>query len=825
METYFSGTIERVIFENASNFFKIILLTIEETDSYFDDVEIIVTGTIAEVVEGEQYTFWGNLTQHPRYGEQLAVTRYERAKPSASGLVKYFSSDQFKGIGKKIAEKIVATYGDEDTIDRILEAPEHLTTITGLSKVKREGFLATLKVNYGTEQILSKLAEYGLSIRFALQIIDKYKDKSLSLVQENPYQLVEDIQGIGFKTADQLAEQLGIDSQSPQRFRAALFHSLLEGCLETGDTYMEDKQLLERALYLLEDARQVEIDPAQVAQELSDLIIEDKVQQIETKIFDNSLYFAEQGIHRHLTRLLDNHLGEPIADEELDDTIVRVQDELGISYDQTQKDAIAQALNSKVFILTGGPGTGKTTVINGILSAYGKLHGLNMETRDLPIVLAAPTGRAARRMTELTGLPAATIHRHLGLTTEGDYQTLDDYLDADLVIVDEFSMVDTWLANQLFAAISSNTQLIIVGDSDQLPSVGPGQVLADLLKVDNLSQVALTKIFRQSDDSTIVTLASQMKAGSLPADFTQKKADRSYFEAQAQFIPDMVTKIVSSAMRSGIAPQDIQVLAPMYRGPAGITVLNQLLQNLINPKDDQLEFAFNETLFREGDKVLHLVNDPESNVFNGDIGVISQLELDKYTDSKQDELTIAFEGNEVTYPRKDWGKITLAYAMSIHRSQGSEFPVVILPITRGASRMLQRNLLYTAITRAKSKLVMLGEVAAFNQAVRTQGSLRATYLVERFLGENSRAEQAETDKTTDKLTDTLNQTTAGTETLQSVPSPVTDPQTTHPAKKSTTLETSPPSTLETYTLNRQNLLTIDPMIGVTEADIEHFFGK
>lgn len=805
METYFSGSIERIIFENASNFFKIILLTIEDTDSDFDDFEIIVTGTIADVVEGEDYTFWGNLTQHPRYGEQLAVTRYERAKPSAAGLVKYFSSDQFKGIGKKTAEKIVELYGETDTIDRILEDPSRLADIAGLSKVKREGFIATLKINYGTEQILSKLAELGLSTKLALQILDKHKDLTLEVVMENPYQLVEDIKGIGFKIADQLAANLGIDDQSPQRFRAALIHCLLETSIEQGDTYVEAKQLLDKAISLLEDSRQTGVEAASVAQELTQLIAEDKVQQIGTKIFDNSLFYAEEGIKKHLTRILDTRLGDPISDEEIAREIQAVEDKFRIAYDQTQKAAIAQALNSKVFILTGGPGTGKTTVINGILTAYGKLHGVDMEGNNPPVILAAPTGRAARRMNELTGLPAATIHRHLGLTGDGDYQTLDDYLDADLIIVDEFSMVDTWLANQLFGSISSNTQLIIVGDSDQLPSVGPGQVLADLLKVPNLPQVRLEKIFRQSEDSTIVTLASQMRTGSLPSDFTAKKPDRSYFEAQSDHIPDLVSKIVSSAIRSGIKPQEVQVLAPMYRGPAGIDRLNQILQELLNPKSERLEFGFNDLVFRQGDRVLHLVNDPESNVFNGDMGYITDLAAAKYTDSKQDELTIAFDGNEVTYPRKDWGKITLAYAMSIHKSQGSEFPVVILPITRSSARMLQRNLLYTAITRAKSKLVTLGELAAFDQAVRTLGSQRQTYLLERFVGEaNSRADQLETPETSTTLPD---QDPSDQPQIQVAPEP---PRLQEPAS---------------YILTKDNFLIIDPMIGVTEEDIERFFGN
>ena len=790
MEYFFSGIVERIIFENASNFFKIVLLEIEDTDSDFDDFEIIVTGTMAEIIEGENYTFWGELTQHPKYGEQLKLTRYERSKPSSSGLIKYFSSEHFKGIGKKTAEKIVQLYG-EDTIDKILEDPSKLDSISGLSKENRDNFVAKLKLNYGTEQILAKLAEYGLTNRVAFEIFNQYKEESLDIIQENPYQLVEDIQGIGFKIADQLAEQLGIEADSPQRFRAALVHTLFELSVENGDTYVEARDLLENAITILEEARQIELDPAAVAKELSTLIAEDKVQNIGTKIFDNTLFYAEAGIKKHLTRILDTPLSKQFSDEELEEEIAEVEENFGISYDQVQKDAIKNALQSKVFILTGGPGTGKTTVINGLIETYAALHRIDLEKKDIPIILAAPTGRAARRMNELTGLPSATIHRHLGLNGDNDYQAMDDYLDCDLIIIDEFSMVDTWLANQLFSSISSNTQVIIVGDSDQLPSVGPGQVLADLLKIKELPQLALTKIFRQSEDSTIVTLANQMRQGILPADFTQKKADRSYFEASAQYIPEMIPKIVSAAIKSGISPQEIQILAPMYRGAAGINRLNTIIQDLLNPLGDQLSFAFGEMNFRKGDKVLHLINDAELNVFNGDIGYITDLIPAKYT-----------------------------YAMSIHKSQGSEFQVVILPITRQSHRLLQRNLIYTAITRSKSKLVMLGEIAAFDYAIKNEGAKRNTYLVERFTGDEELPEIDSSENITDSEIQEQ-------ETTKSIPS---NSEEENSSKKAEQLSLDIEEEHETeepkiYRLTEENMAFIDPMIGITQADIEQFFKR
>ena len=767
MEFYFSGTIERIIFENPSNFFRILLLDIEDTDAEdFEDFEIIVTGSMADVMEGEDYTFWGSLVQHPKYGQQLKISRYERAKPSSKGLVKYFSSDHFKGIGVKTAQKIVQLYGEdtEDTIDKILAEPEKLTQINGLAAKNREAFVAKLRLNYGTEMVLAKLAAYGIPNKLAFQIQDTYKEETLDIVEKYPYQLVEDIQGIGFKIADHLAEELGIQSDAPERFRAGLVHTLLTQSMERGDTYVEARDLLEHTIELLESSRQVELDPSLVADELAHLI------------FENSLFFAEEGIKSNLVRLLEKGEQDCFDADKITAAIQQVEENSGISYDSIQKEAIRQAINQKVFIITGGPGTGKTTVINCIIAVYAQLRGLDLrKVNDLPILLAAPTGRAARRMNELTGLPSATIHRHLGMTGDDDTSHLDDYLDADFIIVDEFSMVDTWLANQLLSNISSQTKLLIVGDADQLPSVSPGQVLADLLQIPTIPQTKLETIYRQSEESTIVTLASQIQKGILPADFTEKKADRSYFEARNEHIPPMIEKIASAAIRSGIPAQDVQVLAPMYRGPAGIDQINNLMQNLINPVEkDELIFEAPDCQYRQGDRVIHLVNDAESNVFNGDLGYISDLLPAKYTDSKQDELTIDFDGNELVYQRSEWYKIRLAYAMSIHKSQGSEFPVVILPITKSSHRMLQRNLIYTAITRAKSKLILLGEKVAFDYAVKNTGTARKTYLIERF-GDFLQAES-------------------------NIHNPV-----------------------ENYVLTEENFQKIDPMIGIREEDIKGIF--
>lgn len=734
---YFTGEIVTTFFSNSSNFYKVLLLEIDETNSDYEDSEIVVTGTIGDVIEGDSYTFFGQLTTHQKYGEQLQVESYEKAVPTSSaGLIKYFSSDKFPGVGKKTAEKIVERF-PENTVDKILEKPEAIDDLLPLAK--RNSFVKRLRENHGMEKILSKLAEYGLSSKQTFQIYELYKEKTLDVIAENPYQLVEDVKGVGFKTADKIAQELGIDARSSERFRAGLMHIVNTQPLETGDTYIEAKELLSLTVELLEHARNVEIYPEQVAEEISGLIADGKIQQEGTKIFENSLFFAESGIQKNLTALL-NRSSQDFSDEKLLTELSNVEKALEITYDELQKQAILGAMKQQFFILTGGPGTGKTTIIKGLIELYARIYKIDLDVThyndDLfPILLAAPTGRASRRMNELTGLPAATLHRHLGLGQDEDMQEeFSNDLSGTLLIVDEFSMVDTWLANKLFQAIPGSMKVILVGDSDQLPSVGPGQVFADLLKIPTLPSVKLDKIFRQNSDSTITNLAHYIKNGQLPNDFTERKPDRSYFETSSQYVPQLISQIAEAWKKRGNNPFELQILAPMYKGAAGINNLNTLLQNLFNPLENRLEFTVNDLKFREGDKVLHLVNDAAANVFNGDLGVITELIAAKYAESKQDELVMDFDGSELTIPRAEWYKITLAYAMSIHKSQGSEFATVVVPMVSSYSRMLERNLLYTAITRAKQSLILLGEQRAFQLAVAREGANRKTYLVERFLG-------------------------------------------------------------------------------------------
>ncbi|MGO2629934.1 MAG: SF1B family DNA helicase RecD2, partial [Enterococcus italicus] len=448
----------------------------------------------------------------------------------------------------------------------------------------------------------------------------------------------------------------------------------------------------------------------------------------------------EWGIATSLHRLMNRKKTIQYDDKKVIKTLKKIEKNLGISYGPSQKEAIIEAIHSPFFILTGGPGTGKTTVINGIVQLFAELNDLDLDPASytdetFPVLLAAPTGRAAKRMNETTGLPSGTIHRLLGLNGREQATTSlpPKELEGGLLIVDELSMVDTWLANTLFKAISTNMQVILVGDKDQLPSVGPGQVMHDLLKIAQFPKKELTEIYRQGVESTIIPLAHEIKDGSLPANFQINQPDRSFFPCQAHQIEPIIAKIVEKAKAKGFTAQDIQILAPMYRGVAGIDALNNMMQQIFNPNDGRKkEVRYKETAYRIGDKVLQLVNAPEDNVFNGDMGVIVGITYAKDSEDKVDELHIQFDANEVSYRRNDWHKITLAYCCSIHKSQGSEFKMVILPMVHQYSRMLQRNLLYTAVTRSKEMLILLGEYDSYQRCVQVESHLRLTTLVERI---------------------------------------------------------------------------------------------
>ncbi|HDJ6588513.1 TPA: ATP-dependent RecD-like DNA helicase, partial [Staphylococcus aureus] len=520
-----------------------------------------------------------------------------------------------------------------------------------------------------------------------------------------------------------------------ERLKAALLYTLEEECIKQGHTYLPINVVIDLTVDVLNYQDEEVIEPEKLDEMLQYLNEEKRLIIDNEQVAIPSLYYSEIKSVQNLFRIKThtNKLTE-IEQSDLQMHIGEIEDANQVNYAASQKEALQTAINSKVMLLTGGPGTGKTTVIKGIVELYAEIHGLSLDyddyvNDDYPVVLAAPTGRASKRLQESTGLEAMTIHRLIGWNQDTKPEDiLENEINARLIIIDEMSMVDTWLFHQFLSAVPLDAQLIFVGDEDQLPSVGPGQVFKDLIESKAIPRVNLTEVYRQQDGSSIIELAHRMKLGQ-KIDITQRFHDRSFINCQANQIPTVVEKVVTSAVNKGYTMADIQVLAPMYKGNAGIKRLNQVLQDILNPKKkDTREIEFGDVVFRKGDKVLQLVNRPNDNIFNGDIGVIVGIFWAKENALNKDVLVVDFEGNEITFTKQDMMELTHAYCTSIHKSQGSEFPIVIMPIVKQYFRMLQRPILYTGLTRAKTSLVLLGDPEAFDIGLKTNGQARLTQL-------------------------------------------------------------------------------------------------
>jgi exodeoxyribonuclease V alpha subunit len=743
-EKFVKGRHLVTIFHNESNLYTVLRIRIEETNEQYEDKEAVITGYFPKIHEQESYIFYGAFKEHPRFGMQFHATHFRKDMPQTKqGVVAYLSSEMFKGIGKKTAENIVESLG-ENAISKILNQPSLLDSVPKLPPEKAKLLYDTLMEHQGLEQVMVALNQYGFGPQLSMKIYQAYKEETLNIIQKNPYQLVEDVEGIGFGRADELGYQLGISGNHPDRIKAGCLYTLENESIQNGHVYVVAQDLLEKVKQLLEENKRDQIEFMDISNEVIRLEEEGKLVVEEKRIYLPSLNFAEKGLVTHIKRIISQtEYEDQFPESEFLLALGGLEERLGVQYAPTQKDAIQTALMSPMLILTGGPGTGKTTVIKGIVELYAELHGCSLEPKDyhkkeqpFPILLAAPTGRAAKRMSESTGLPAVTIHRLLGFNgTEGFDHDDASPLEGKLLIIDETSMVDIWLANQLFKALPENIQVILVGDEDQLPSVGPGQVLKDLLASQRIPTVRLTDIYRQAEGSSIIELAHEIKDGHLPQNITMQQPDRSFIKCSTTQLAQVVEKVALNAKTKGYSVKDIQVLAPMYRGPAGIDRLNHLLQEIFNPNPDgtRKELAFGEVKYRIGDKVLQLINQPESNVFNGDIGEIVSIFYAKENTEKTDMVVISFEGNEVTYARQDLGQITLAYCCSVHKSQGSEFPIVILPVSRSYYRMLRRKLIYTAITRSKQFLILCGEEDALRMGVeRADEENRQTTLSEKL---------------------------------------------------------------------------------------------
>lgn len=746
-EKFIKGKHLVTIFHNEQNLYTVLRIRVEETNEHYEDKEAVITGYFPKIHEQETYIFYGLFKEHPKFGLQFHTSHFRKDMPhTKQGVVAYLSSEMFKGIGKKTAENIVEALG-EDAISKILNQPSLLDSVPKLPPEKAKLLYDTLMENQGLEQVMVALNQYGFGPQLSMRIYQAYKEETLGIIQKNPYQLVENVEGIGFGRADELGYQLGISGNHPDRIKAGCLYTLENESIQNGHVYIFTKDLLEKVKQLLEENQRDQIEFMDISNEIIKLGEEGKLVVEEKRVYLPSLNYAEKGLVSNIKRILNQtEYEDQFPESEFLLALGSLEERLGVQYAPTQKDAIQTALMAPMLILTGGPGTGKTTVIKGIVELYAELHGCSLDPKDyhkkgenFPILLAAPTGRAAKRMSESTGLPAVTIHRLLGFNGTEGYDHADaNTLEGKLLIIDETSMVDIWLANQLFKALPENIQVILVGDEDQLPSVGPGQVLKDLLSSERIPMVRLTDIYRQAEGSSIIELAHDIKDGHLPENITVQQPDRSFIRCTTTQLAQVVEKVALNAKTKGYSVKDIQVLAPMYRGPAGIDRLNFLLQEIFNPNPNgtRKELAFGDVKYRIGDKVLQLINKPENNVFNGDIGEIVSIFYAKENTEKQDMVIISYEGNEVTYTRQDLGQITLAYCCSVHKSQGSEFPIVILPISRSYYRMLRRKLIYTAITRSKQFLILCGEESALRMGVeRADEENRQTTLCEKLQAE------------------------------------------------------------------------------------------
>ncbi|WKA56293.1 SF1B family DNA helicase RecD2 [Planococcus shixiaomingii] len=731
------------IFHNPDNLFTIAKVKIQQTNTSYEEKEIIVSGYFPKLSMEEQYRFTGLVKNHPKYGVQFQVETFTKEVPETEqGIIHYLSSDMFNGIGRKTAETIVKKLG-KDAIKKILEDPEALDAVPRLSDDKKDNIRATLQMNLGLERVMIQLNDWGFGPQVGMRIYQAYREETIDLLTKNPFRLIEEIEGIGFQRADELGAKLGITGSHPDRIKASVLHLLNQASLSEGHVYVDAKTLIPLVKQLLETSQREDISIEAISKAMIELNNEGKVAGEETRLYLPSLYYSEVGIATKLETMLasqENRTRFPAS--EVRRALGEAEERLGVNYAETQIEAIDSSINSSVMILTGGPGTGKTTVVRGLVEVYAELHGLSLDPKEyakkkepFPIILAAPTGRAAKRLSESTELPAMTIHRLLGFNGQEKEEETEKEIEGRLIIIDEMSMVDTWLAHQLLKAVPEDAQIIFVGDQDQLPPVGPGQVLRDMLDSKRIPTVELKDIYRQSSGSSIIELAHQMKNGQLPADITAKTADRSFIKAGADQIPSVVEKVVKSALSKGHSIKDIQVLAPMYKGPAGIDALNRMIQEMVNPNTDgkRKELVFGDITYRIGDKILQLVNQPESNVFNGDMGEVVAILKAKETVEKQDMLVASFDGIEVTYERSDLNQLTLAYCCSIHKAQGSEFPTVIMPVVRGYMKMLRRNLLYTGITRSKDFLILCGDPSVFRFGVeRTDDAKRMTTLKDRL---------------------------------------------------------------------------------------------
>ncbi len=735
-EGYIKGSLIQEIYYNEENGFGVYLIRVEESNETLDTDEVVIVGHFIRPHPDEVLTCYGEWVDHARYGLQYHVHRVKKEVPrSAEAVIKYLSSGLFPGVGKVTAQKIVDHLGP-DALDQIAANPDILSDVPGLSASRAQAIADHLREHHAIEQALVFLYEFGMGPTLALKVVQQYKQETIERIKENPYRLIDDVEGVGFRRADEIARRIGIASESPERFQAAALYAVKEAALSGGHVFVTAEELKEWVDRLLDDDNPFSREERD--RYLSHMVEEGRLFEEEGKYYLPSLYYAERGVALRIRALLEEEV-EEIPVHELYRAVGEVEEELGVAYADKQREAMMTAVTSPMMILTGGPGTGKTTVIRGICHLFARLKGWSLDPkayegteRPYPIRLVAPTGRAAKRMSEATGLPAMTIHRLLGWRGEFFEHDADHPISGSVLIVDEVSMMDIWLANQLLRSVPKGMQVLFVGDQDQLPSVGPGNVLHHLLQVEAIPRVELTEIFRQEKNSSIIHLAHALKRGELPDDLLEPQPDRRFFPCSREQVLKVILQTYQQALNRGYTLFDVQVLAPIYKGPAGVDRINRTLQEAVNPgHPDKKEIAWGDHIFRLGDKVLQLVNHPEHPIYNGDMGLV--VAIQEEAGPEDPVLWVRFDQVEVPYKRNQLNQIALSYACSVHKAQGSEFPIVIFPVLHAYRRMLQHNLIYTGITRSKSYLILCGELNALSFGVRRQDRQeRNSCLVERI---------------------------------------------------------------------------------------------
>lgn len=714
------GTFKREIFRSDTGYviglFKI--KEIEKDQELPDNITntITFTGYFHELTIDDNYSLTGKFVEHDKYGIQFQVESYERILPEEKeGIIEFLSGGLFKGIGEKTAKKIVDKLG-KDTLNIILENPSNLYLIPSITKKQVDTLHNTLLEYQESYETIVYLNDLGFSTRDSLIIYNNYKANTKRVLEDNIYLIYEDNLDIGFKKVDDIALKNNYSLDDIRRIEATILYVINEVCYTYGHSYLFNNEIYNYTIRCLK----IDIGLELFEKAMNNLMLDVRIIRRNEKFYLRNMYEAEENITKrcgYLMRTNDN------INKKLDNIINEVEKVHNCFYNDKQKEAIRNSFIKNLLIVTGGPGTGKTTIIKGIVDLYQTINKLSYGDLCKKIALLAPTGRASKRLSSATNLPASTIHRFLKWNKDKDTFQVNEYhkSDVEFVIVDEFSMVDTLLFDSLLRGLKYDTKIILVGDSNQLPSVGSGELLKDMIESNALNVVKLTELYRQEENSNIINLAYQINEDNLDYDTLAGSSDVEFYNLDRSKVMDKIKEIASNYIDN----DNFQILAPMYKTLNGIDKINNNLQNIYNPKDkSKKEIIINNVLYRENDKVIQLSNMPDDNVFNGDIGYIVEI-----NNSSKKEVIISFDGNEVKYTPSNFNKFALAYAISIHKSQGSEFDYVLIPILKEYGKMLYRKLIYTGVTRAKKKLYLIGDTEALELAIKNNNSdIRQTTL-------------------------------------------------------------------------------------------------